>query len=259
MQTAEPQFLAVESDGLTRRIAVRIDGDGPVTVLWCGGWRSDMAGTKAAALAAALPGLGLRLVRFDYSGHGESEGDYREGTIGRWANEARAVHAAFCPGPTVLIGSSMGGWIALLLARDLIKAGTTPVKGLVLVAPAADYTEHLVWKRMPEDARAEMAATGAWVRTTPWGESETITRALIEEGRSHLILDGAIHTGCPVRILQGIADDVVPWTHALLVLEQLAEEDVVASLVKGGDHRLSDPADIARLVETVRDLSATAA
>ncbi|MGH2343418.1 alpha/beta hydrolase [Segnochrobactraceae bacterium EtOH-i3] len=260
MQTSEPQFLSVESGGLTRRIAVRVDGDGPVTVLWCGGWRSDMGGTKAVALADALPAAGVRVVRFDYSGHGESEGDYREGTIGRWLAETRAVYTAFCPGPTVIVGSSMGGWIALLLAISLSGAdGATPVRGLALVAPAADFTEHLMWKRMPEEARAEMERTGAWIRPTPWGESETITRTLLEEGRTHLILDAPIRVGCPVRILQGLADDVVPWTHALLVLEQLAEEDVVASLVKGGDHRLSSPADLARLVESVRDLALPAA
>lgn len=255
MQTAEPQFLAVESAGLARRIAVRVDGTGPVSVLWLGGWRSDMAGTKAAALAGALPAAGLRVVRFDYSGHGESDGDYREGTIGRWLAEARAVFDAFCPGPTVLVGSSMGGWIALLLARALrTPDGHTPLKGLALVAPAADFTDRLMWQQMPEAARAEMAATGAWIRATPWGESETITRALVEEGRTHLILDAPVHTGCPVRILQGVADDVVPWSHAMLLLERLAEEDVVATFVKDGDHRLSTAADIARLVETVREL-----
>lgn len=257
MQTAEPQFLAVESAGLTRRIAVRIDGSGPVSVLWLGGWRSDMGGTKAVALAEALPAAGLRVVRFDYSGHGESEGDYREGTIGRWLTEARAVFDAFCPGPTVLVGSSMGGWIALLLARALRDPATghTPVTGLALVAPAADFTERLMWQQMPDSARAEMAATGAWTRPTPWGESESISRALIEDGRTHLILDTPVRLGAPVRILQGLADDVVPWSHAMLLVERLAEEDVVASFVKGGDHRLSSPADIDRLVETVRELA----
>lgn len=257
MQTAEPQFLTVESAGLARRIAVRVDGNGPVSVLWLGGWRSDMGGTKAVALAEGLAPAGLRVVRFDYSGHGESEGIYTEGTIGRWLSEARAVYDAFCAGPTVLVGSSMGGWIALLLAQALAAAGT-PARGLALVAPAADFTEHLIWTRMSEDAREEMARTGAWTRTTPWQETETITRTLIEEGRNHLILDHPIVTGCPVRILQGIADDTVPWTHALLVLERLAGEDVVASLVKGGDHRLSNPDDLERLVETVRSLAESA-
>jgi pimeloyl-ACP methyl ester carboxylesterase len=255
-------------------------------------------------------------VRFDYSGHGESGGDFTAGTIGRWLEESAAVFAAFVKGPVVLIGSSMGGWLALLLVRELKRRGAaspgsplpsgevgarsapgeglrsienpTPphpnplptgergfaaarattlintaaaadtgsgsVAGLVLIAPAVDFTEELMWKRFPDEVKQQIETQGSWQRPSQYSEAPyPITRGLIEEGRKHLLLGGLIETGCPVRILQGVKDPDVPWQHAVELSSRLARDDVVLTLVKDGDHRLSRPEDIERLIAAVAE------
>jgi pimeloyl-ACP methyl ester carboxylesterase len=254
-------FLNLGTSSEERLIAVRLDpgtGGMPVPGLfWLGGFKSDMKGTKAAALSDWARQNGRACVRFDYSGHGESGGDFAAGTIGRWLEESLAVFAAHCHGPQVVIGSSMGGWIALLLARELRrrKAASDPAQGslagLVLIAPAVDFTEALMWQRFPAEIQREIETKGVWHRPSDYGEPYPIMRTLIEEGRNHLLLGSMIETGCPVRILQGVQDPDVPWNHAVEITSRLAQDDVVLTLVKDGDHRLSRPEDLERLIKAV--------
>jgi pimeloyl-ACP methyl ester carboxylesterase len=239
-----------------RPIAVRSrSGAGP-GLFWLGGFKSDMRGTKAEALDAWADRNGRALVRFDYSGHGESGGSFAEGTIGRWLEESAAVFRQCCQGPQVAIGSSMGGWIALLLAQQLARQGGAgpTLAGLVLIAPAVDFTEELMWKRMPPDVQHQIMDKGVWTRPSAYDPGGyPITRKLIEEGRNHLLLGGMIETGCPVRILQGVQDEDVPWQHVIELTSRFARDDVVLTLVKDGDHRLSRPEDIERLIAAVAE------
>jgi pimeloyl-ACP methyl ester carboxylesterase len=219
-----------------------------------------MGGTKAAALDRWAAEQGRGCIRFDYSGHGESGGDFARGTIGRWLEESGAVFEAFARGPQVLVGSSMGGWIALLLVREFKRRaaqGRVPdatVAGVVLIAPAVDFTEELMWKKFSPAVKRQIETDGVWLRSSQYSEEPyPITRALIEEGRRHLLLGGLIETGCPVRILQGVQDPDVPWRHAVELTSRLAHDDVVLTLVKDGDHRLSRPDDIERLLAAVAE------
>ena len=217
------------------------EGKGP-GLFWLGGFKSDMKGTKAAALDRWAASEGRACLRFDYSGHGESDGDFLDGTIGRWLAEATAVYRQFAQGPQVVIGSSMGGWLALLLAARLreIKEAA-PIAGMVLIAPAVDFTEELMWKRFPDSIKREIEQKGVWLRPSEYSEAPyQITRRLIE-------------TGCPVHILQGVKDPDVPWQHALELVARFARDDVVLTLVKDGDHRLSRPEDIERLIAAVKE------
>lgn len=217
-----------------------------------------MQGSKAQALDAWAGEHGRACTRFDYSGHGESSGAFRDGTIGRWLDESLAVFTSQCEGPQILIGSSMGGWMALLLARALRQCedSRASLAGMVLIAPAADFTEALMWQRFPKDVKKQIEETGEWQRPSAYGDGPyPITRALIEEGRNHLLLDGLIQTGCPVRILQGVQDPDVPWQHAQALVTRLAHDDVVMTLIKDGDHRLSRPQDIARMLQAVADIA----
>jgi pimeloyl-ACP methyl ester carboxylesterase len=250
------KFLTVGEGTDQRAIAVRWrDGSAP-GLLWLGGYKSDMKGTKAQALADWAARQGRGCVRFDYSGHGESAGAFAEGTIGRWLAETLAVFEACCRGPQVVIGSSMGGWLALLLARALRvrKAAPANLAGLVLVAPAVDFTEELMWKRFTPEIKRELAENGVWARPSQYSsEPYLVTRQLIEEGRNHLLLGAMIETGCPVRILQGVQDPDVPWQHAKALVARFACDDVVLTLIKDGDHRLSRPEDIERLIRAVEE------
>jgi len=252
-------FLNLGTASDARAIAVRRDGGGGGPGLfWLGGFKSDMRGTKAEALSQWARENNRSCVRFDYSGHGESEGDCLTGTIGRWLEESLTVYQAYARGPQVVIGSSMGGWIALLLMRELKRrkeAGQplSPVAGLVLIAPAVDFTEVLMWQRFPAKVKKEIEQKGVWARPSDYGEPYPITRALIEDGRKHLLLGSMIETGCPVRILQGVQDADVPWNHAVELTSRLAQDDVVLTLVKDGDHRLSRPEDLERLIKAVSE------
>jgi pimeloyl-ACP methyl ester carboxylesterase len=243
-----------------RRIAVRIRMGANPGLFWLGGFKSDMQGTKAVALDQWAGQHGRACIRFDYSGHGESGGDFADGTIGRWLEESAAVFERFAQGPQVVIGSSMGGWLALLLARELKRraaGGAAPMAslaGLVLIAPAVDFTEELMWKKFSPEVKRQIETEGSWQRPSQYSEAPyAITRELIEDGRRHLLLDGLIETGCPVRILQGVQDPDVPWQHAIELTSRLAHDDVVLTLVKDGDHRLSRPEDIERLIAAVAE------
>jgi pimeloyl-ACP methyl ester carboxylesterase len=252
----EPAFIEVgENDG-RRRIAVRSRAGGAPGLFWLGGFNSDMQGTKAIALDAWAAEHGRGCVRFDYSGHGESGGSFVDGTIGRWLEETVAVFEQFCAGPQVVIGSSMGGWLALLLAREMARrpVGRGSLAGLVLIAPAPDFTEELMWKGFAPEARQQIETSGVWLRPSQYGEPYPITRALIEDGRRHLVLGGAIELGCPVRILQGAQDPDVPWQHAFAWTQRLPSDDVVLTMIQDGDHRLSRPQDIARIIAAVAEM-----
>jgi pimeloyl-ACP methyl ester carboxylesterase len=229
-------------------------GSGP-GLFWLGGFKSDMRGTKAEALDKWGSDHGRAVTRFDYSGHGESGGVFTEGTISRWLEETVAVYTQCCKGPQVVIGSSMGGWIALLLANELkSRAEAPPIAGMVLIAPAADFTEELMWKQFDAEVKREIKLKGQWSRPSKYSdEPYIITRKLIEDGRKHLIMDGVIETGCPVRILQGVNDPDVPWQHAAELVSRFVSDDVVFTLIKDGDHRLSRPEDIERILAAVAE------
>ncbi len=236
------------------RIAYRrSEGDpGCAGVVWLGGFHSDMLGEKASVLHGACREAGRRFVRFDYFGHGESSGEFGQGTIGRWRSDALAVVDRLTTGPLVLVGSSMGGWMALLVAL----ARPELVKGLVLLAPAPDFTDRLMWASFDESQRRQIMEEGFWTRPSDYDPAGyPITRELIVEGREWNVLDGEIAIDVPVRILQGGLDPDVPWTHSLDLADKLRSKDVVWSLIKDGDHRLSRPQDIARMVETVLRLA----
>jgi pimeloyl-ACP methyl ester carboxylesterase len=252
----EPAFIEVGNDAGRRRIAVRARTGSAPGLFWLSGFNSDMRGTKAIALDAWAVERNRACVRFDYSGHGESGGAFVDGTIGRWLEETVAVFEQFCAGPQVVIGSSMGGWMALLLARELARrpARRASLAGLVLIAPAPDFTEELMWKNFSPEARHEIETNGVWLRPSAYGEPYPITRALIEEGRNHLLLGGSIDVGCPVRILQGAQDPDVPWRHAFALAHRLPADDVVLTMIQDGDHRLSRPQDIARMIAAVAEI-----
>jgi pimeloyl-ACP methyl ester carboxylesterase len=251
------KFLPVGEGQARRAIAVRALAGTSPGLFWLGGYKSDMKGTKARALADWAAGRGRACVRFDYSGHGESEGAFTDGTIRSWLAESLAVFDACCRGPQVLVGSSMGGWLALLLVRALRtrrEAGSATVSGLVLIAPAIDFTEELMWKRFTPEIKRELETKGVWERPSQYStEPYLVTRQLIEDGRNHLLLGDMIETGCPVRILQGVMDPDVPWQHAKALIARFACDDVVLTLVKDGDHRLSRPEDIDRLIAAVAE------
>ncbi|GAA3844332.1 alpha/beta hydrolase [[Pseudomonas] carboxydohydrogena] len=253
-----PDFIDVRTPHGERRIAVRRrEGRGPGLV-WLGGFKSDMLGTKARELDAYAQARGRSCLRFDYSGHGESSGDFKDGTIGAWLEESLAVIGACCEGEQILIGSSMGGWMALLAARAMTaqKAKSrAKLKGLVLIAPAPDFTEDLMWERFTPQMREEIERNGVWYRPSDYGDPYPITKRLIEEGRDHLLLGSLLELGCPIRILQGVQDEDVPWQHAFKLTHILPSDDVVLTLVQDGDHRLSRPQDIARILAAVTELA----
>jgi pimeloyl-ACP methyl ester carboxylesterase len=222
-------------------------------LLFCGGFSSDMTGTKALALEEHCRRTGRGYVRFDYFGHGQSSGDFAEGTVGRWAEDTIAVLDEVCQGPQVIVGSSMGGWIMLLAAL----ARPERVAGLVGVAAAADFTEVLMWERASPEVRHALETKGVWRQPSAYGqEPYPITMKLIADGRRHLLLDRPIPLACPVRLLHGMRDPDVPWQHGVRLVDALAGGDVTLTLIKDGDHRLSRPQDIARLIAMAEELCA---
>ncbi|MBV9518778.1 MAG: alpha/beta hydrolase [Hyphomicrobiales bacterium] len=255
---SETEWLSVGEGDDARRIAtLSRDGKG-APVVWLGGFKSDMASTKAAYLDAWAARNSRPFLRFDYSGHGVSEGRFEDGTIGRWLEESLAVIRRNAKSRPLLVGSSMGGWIALLAARRLAKETPElrPV-GLVLIAPAVDFTQELMWKELSPAARREIEEKGVYLRPSAYSpEPYPITRSLIEEGQRHLLLGGTIHTGCPVHVLQGMRDPDVPWRHALTVMEHISGDESVITLIKDGDHRLSREEDLARLVAAIEGFDA---
>jgi len=239
-----------------RRLALRIQEGKDPAIVWLGGFRSDMVSTKASVIADWGAKTGRKVVRFDYSGHGESEGRFEDGTISDWLADALAVIGAHGGAAPVLVGSSMGGWIALLAARRFAAEGR-PLGGLVLVAPAPDFTEDLMWARFSEDIRQTILTEGVYRAPSQYSDEPTpITRAFIEDGRANRVLGAPFRVGAPVRVLQGMDDPDVPWEHAMKLVEHLAEDDVIVTLIKDGDHRLSRPEDLEKLISAVEAMSA---
>ena len=220
-----------------------VPGVAPTTV-FLPGFRSDMQGAKALAVAAECTRRGTACLRLDYSGHGASGGAFTDGTIGQWVDDAALIIDRCAPGPLVLVGSSMGGWIALLLALRL----GTRVVALIGIAAAPDFTETLMWDAMMPAERTSLIDQGVLLQPSEYGEPVPITHGLITEGRQHLLLGGPIALICPVRLLHGQADPDVPWETALALARQLQSPDVQIVLVKDGDHRLSRPEDLALLL-----------
>jgi pimeloyl-ACP methyl ester carboxylesterase len=231
----------------------RIAGAGS-TIVWLGGFRSEMTGTKAEALADWAMERGRAYIRFDYFGHGQSEGRFEDGIISRWRADALAVIDRLTEGPLVLVGSSMGGWLACLAAL----ARPDRIAGMVLIAPAADFTQALLTPRLPPEAREALERDGRWTRPSAHDdEGYTITRALLEDGARWTILPGPVAIEAPVRILQGGADADVPWAHALGLARVIVGPDVVFTLIRDGDHRLSRPQDVARLIASIEEVGRT--
>ncbi|TYR31491.1 alpha/beta hydrolase [Mesorhizobium microcysteis] len=254
---AEPTFLTVDGD----RIALRHRNGRTPGVVWLGGYRSDMLGTKAETLDAWAAGHGRAFTRHDYSGHGESGGAFADGTISRWLAQSLAVFRQRTVGPQILVGSSMGAWIALRMVQELHKAGEHErLAGLLLLAPAPDFTAELMEPQLDDAQRRDLAEKGYFEEHSEYSPEPNIyTRALFEDGRANRVMTGVVDTHCPVHILQGMDDPDVPYTHALKLVEHLPADDVTLSLVRDGDHRLSRPQDLAMIVSALEGLVARAA
>ncbi|WP_373503974.1 alpha/beta hydrolase [Aestuariivirga sp.] len=242
-------------------LAYREDGGedlGRCGIFWLGGFKSDMEGSKAEALAALARDTRRSAFRFDYSGHGSSGGFFVDGTISAWLEQTYHMFTRKALGRRIIVGSSMGGWLAMLLYRELqLKnpRAARRIAGLVLLAPAADMTADLMWDSFPDSVKEELAEKGVWMRPSLYGEPYAITARLITDGEKHLILNDGLEVDCPVRILQGDVDPDVPAPHAVKVFNAIAGGDVTLTLIKGGDHRLSTPGNLALLRETVLRLA----
>ena len=245
-----PAQSLTRDDGVT--IAYRRTPGAAPGVVFLGGFKSDMSGTKATALEAHCREAGRGFVRFDYRGHGESGGRFEDGTIGAWIGDTLAILDQVTEGPQVLIGSSMGGWIALACAL------TRParVAGVIGIAAAPDFTEELMWARFSPEARRSLETTGLWRAPSEYdADGYPITMPLIEEARKHLLLTrAAIAIHVPVRLIHGMKDSAVPWSTAPRIAALLLSEDVTVKLVKDGDHRLSREQDLAILFDTLDEL-----
>jgi pimeloyl-ACP methyl ester carboxylesterase len=259
MHLPAPQYLTVGEGEAARQIAMlvrpaRADATA-ATLVWLSGYRSDMSGTKAAEVDRLAAELGIGCIRLDYSGHGLSGGAFTDGTISRWLEEALAVIRHAAPERIILVGSSMGGWIALRAAQELARTGGPRLDGMVLIAPAPDFTADLIEPNLGEAERASLAERGYFEERSQYSPEPNIyTRALIEDGRSNLVLTGIIETRCPIHILQGMQDPDVPHTHAMKLVEHLPADDVVLTFIRDGDHRLSRPQDIERMLGAVKSL-----
>lgn len=229
----------------------KTEGRAP-TVVFLGGFRSDMTGTKAMALEAWAHRTGRAYLRFDYLGHGQSSGRFEDGTIGRWLDDSLAAIDSLTTGKLVLVGSSMGGWLSFLAGR----ARPERLAGLVLIAAAPDFTERMLLKDLSAEDRRKLERDGRLERPSQYSpEPSVFTWKLIEEGRHHLLLDKKLALPCPVRLLHGQSDPDVPWEYSLQIARHVEAPEVITTLIKGGDHRLSTPSDIDRLVATVEELA----
>lgn len=261
MSVSETQFMTVGEGARQRRIAYTVEPaskPGAAHLLWLIGLKSDMGSTKAVALARWCAGHGLGLTRFDYSGHGRSDGRFDEAVLSDWLEEAEAVFTAATVGPVIVAGSSTGGHVALLLLRRLMESSpeqASRIKGLVLIAPAWDLTEELMWNKFPDEARREIQEKGRWVEPSAYDPGGyIITRDFIEDGRQHLFAGAAFDPGRPIQVLQGALDQDVPLEHALRLKDVLAGDWVRFTIVEDGEHRLSRPEDLEKLYALVERL-----
>ncbi len=254
-----PEMILVGEGENKRAIAVRHTQGVSPGLVWLGGYRSDMAGTKAEALDEWARENGRSCCRHDYSGHGESGGEFKDGTISCWLEESLAVFDQFCTtGSHVLVGSSMGGWVALRMAQELAKRTESHrLKALLLLAPAPDFTHELMKPELSDEQIAQLKEKGYMEEPSEYSDEPNIfTRALFDDGEQNRVMTGMIETGCPVHILQGMQDPDVPYEHALKLVNFLPNEEVSMTLIKDGDHRLSRDEDIALLLRTVETLVA---
>jgi pimeloyl-ACP methyl ester carboxylesterase len=245
-QSNAPSILTRDNDSM---IAYRhTPGKGP-GVMFLTGFKSDMEGGKALALETFCKERGHAFTRFDYSGHGESSGTFEDGAIGEWADDAVAVLDHVTEGPQILVGSSMGGWMMLLTAL----ARPERVCGLVGIAAAPDFTRDLIPQALNDHQKAELETTGYCEIPNCYDDDEPyrIGKKLLDEGNNHILLDDEIPLEMPVRLIHGLLDEDVPWQTALKIMEKVRSQDVEVQFVKSGDHRLSEPHDIARLLRTV--------
>lgn len=253
MSPVQSVRITVGSGDAARDIAVEQRPGSAPGLFWLGGFRSDMSGSKAMALDALGAEKGLAVTRFDYSGHGISGGDFNDGTISRWLEEAESVFAT-TTGPQIIVGSSMGGWIALLLAKSLLARGQR-AHGLVLVAPAPDMTHALMLPEFTPEEHESLHNNGYVDQPSEYSETPyRINRSLIEDGAQHLLLGGVVETGCPVTILQGGQDPDVPQAHAIRLVTHILHDPVTLTLIPDGDHRLSRDADLEILKDAVLQL-----
>lgn len=250
------QFIDIGHGSSRRTIAADIRAGEGTPVVWLSGFLSEMASVKGEAMAQWAEKNNRPLIRFDYSGHGQTGGDYSEFTVSDWLEEALAIIPRYVKSRPILVGSSMGGWIAVLVTLALRRSDPDIApKGLVLLAPAIDFTERLVWDRMPESARRILMQTGEFTIPSEYSEIPyRFTRNFIEDGRNHLVLDGEIKLGCPIGILQGMNDTDVPWQHTCRFADHLACDQVTMTLIRDGTHRLSRDEDIAILRRAVEAL-----
>jgi len=261
MAPAEPQFLEVGHGADCRRIATIVENRGESQgpgVIWLPGFKSEMTSTKVSSLADWAAMRGVSMARLDYSGHGQSPGRVEDGTIGRWLEEVRTVFVSLTQGPQVVVGSSMGGYLALLLLRQLLAEAPREaerIRALVLIAPAWDMTERIKG-RLSGKARREIAENGVWYRPSRYGDGPyPITRRMLEEGSRHLIGSAPFDPGRPIHILHGQQDPDVPWEHTLALVAHLDGEWTRVTAVPDGDHRLSRPEDLQLLLRTVEEAS----
>ena len=241
----------IKTDGLNIAFQKR-DGVNPGLV-WLGGYRSDMGGTKAAHIDNFAERTGRAFLRHDYSGHGQSEGSAHDGTISQWVRQSLAVFRAQSSGPQILIGSSMGGWIALRMMAELGKTNERQrIAGLVLIAPAPDFTIDLIEPNLTETHRKDLAEKGYFEEGSEYlSEPNRFSQAFLDDGRANKVMDGIIETHCPVHILQGMQDADVPYQHALKLAAHFPKDSLTMSLIPDGDHRLSRPQDLAMLDKAV--------
>jgi len=253
MTTDTPEWPPVASTP-PRRIAVRRRAGQGTPILWVGGYRSDMMSTKALALDAVAAKRGHPMIRFDYAAHGESPGQFEEMTLSDWLLDTLTVIDTLGNKPPVIVGSSMGGWITLLAMRERHRSGKAPPKALVLIAPAVDFTEELMWNAFPDSLKQKILEEGVYHQPSAYGDPYPITKKFIEDGRNHLMFGAPIHPHAPVHILQGMKDPDVPVAHMQRLLDHMPEADVSVTYVKDGDHRLSRPEDLALLERVVEQL-----
>lgn len=257
MTDSSTQFFEIQSEkSPVRRIAYDVrqgQADKP-GVFWLSGFKSSMRSQKVTELAQWAEKTDTSLCRMDYSGHGESGGDFEDGTISQWLEEAFVIFDQFTSGPQILVGSSMGGWISLLLMKALREKGQLEnrIAGCVMIAPAWDMTETLMWDRFPSSVRKEIEDKGKFMRPSAYEDGPyAITKGLIEDGRKHLLRGSTVRFDCPIRILHGVQDPDVPYEHSLKLIEHLEDEDIALTLIKDGEHRLSRPQDLKRLIAEI--------
>lgn len=242
------QFLKAP-DG--EKIAYKMnEGHGPA-IIWCGGLKSDMGGSKAVHLHDWAMRREQTFIRFDYFGHGQSSGNFTDGTISRWAKDVSFVRDKLADEPVILIGSSMGGWASMLSAIW----HPQNLKGLVLINPAPDFTEKLTAAKWTEEQIKQLEDDGVVYEPSGYDEPYAYSKTLMDDGRAHQILDATIPISCPIRILQGVDDPIVPWQHSHLILDNVTSQDVTYNLIKGGDHSLSRPQDLIHIEKAITDIT----